>query len=116
MCNHAYRHCRYKGENGDGGLRPDNIHHIHSRSNDRHRGTARLCRPGEQKEKKKAMKRDKIIEISADDVIVGSIIDNGDVTAVLKKTARGDLYYEAKKDAILPAYSFLLGIKQGEPK
>lgn len=37
--------------------------------------------------------------------------ENGDVVAVLKKTAKGDLYYEAKKDAILPAYSHLLGIK-----
>lgn len=57
------------------------------------------------------MKRNKIIEISSDDTIVGSIIDDGDVVAVLKRTARGDLYYEAKKDVILPVYSPLLGIK-----
>ena len=63
------------------------------------------------KRRKEAMKGNKIIEISADDIIIGSIIDNGDVVAVLKKTVRGDLYYEAKKDAILPAYSHLLGIK-----
>lgn len=57
------------------------------------------------------MKRNKLIEISSDDIKVGGIIDNGEVVAVLKKTVRGDLYYEAKKDAILPAYSLLLGIK-----
>lgn len=57
------------------------------------------------------MKGNKIIKISSDDIIIGSIVDNGDVVAVLKKTAKGDLYYEAKKDAILPAYSHLLGIK-----
>lgn len=57
------------------------------------------------------MKRNKIVGISSDDTIIGSIVDNGDVVAVLKKTVRGDLYYEAKKDAILPAYSLLLGIK-----
>lgn len=57
------------------------------------------------------MKRNKIVGISSDDTIIGSIVDNGDVVAVLKKTAKGDLYYEAKKDAILPAYSHLLGIK-----
>ena len=57
------------------------------------------------------MKRNKLIEISADDIIVGSIIDNGDVVAVLKKTIKGELYYEVKKDAILSAYSHLLGIK-----
>lgn len=57
------------------------------------------------------MKRNKFIEISSDDIIIGSIVDDGYVVAVLKKTARGDLYYEAKKDAILPAYSHLLGRK-----
>lgn len=57
------------------------------------------------------MKRNKIIEISSDDIIIGSIVDDGDVVAVLKKTVRGDLYYDAKKDAILPAYSLLLGVK-----
>lgn len=62
------------------------------------------------------MKRSKLIEISSDDITIGSIVDNGDIIAVLKKTERGDLYYEAKRDAILPAYSLLLGIKQGGAK
>ena len=62
------------------------------------------------------MKGNKIIKISADDIIIGSIIDNGDVVAVLKKTVSGDLYYEVKKDAILPAYSLLLGMKQENAK
>lgn len=57
------------------------------------------------------MKRNKLIEISSDDTIIGSIVDNGDVVAVLKKTIKGELYYEVKKDAILPAYSHFLGIK-----
>ncbi len=48
------------------------------------------------KRRKEAMKGNKIIEISADDIIIG-IIDNGDVVAVLKKTIRGDLYYEGQK-------------------
>lgn len=57
------------------------------------------------------MRRNKIVGISSDDIIIGSIIDNGDVVAVLKKTIKGELYYEVRKDAILPAYSHLLGIK-----
>lgn len=57
------------------------------------------------------MKRNKVVGISSDDTIIGSIVDNGDVVAVLKKTAKGDLYYEAKKDAILPVYSLFLGVK-----
>lgn len=57
------------------------------------------------------MKRNKLIKISSDDTIIGSIVDNGDVVAVLKKTIKGELYYEVKKDAILPAYSHFLGIK-----
>lgn len=57
------------------------------------------------------MKGNKIVEISADDIIIGSIIDNGDVIAILKKTIKGELYYEVRKDAILPSYSLLLGIK-----
>lgn len=68
------------------------------------------------KRKEKVMKRNKLIEISSDDTIIGSIVDDGDVVAVLKRTVSGDFYYKVKKDAILPAYSLLLGIKQGELK
>ena len=57
------------------------------------------------------MKRNKIVGISSDDTIIGSIVDNGDVVAVLKKTIKGELYYEVRKDVILPSYSLLLGIK-----
>ena len=48
------------------------------------------------------MKGNKIIEISADDIIIGSILTDEDTVAVLKRTSDGDLYYEAKKDAVLP--------------
>lgn len=62
------------------------------------------------------MRRNKLIELSEDDVITGSIVEDGEVTALLKRSETGQFYYKAKKDSILPVFLEIFEQLQNNPK